>query len=134
MIKNTTSTNNKSYAFWARFNQILVIVQGIFTLPIGVIFIIASAKLNNSIEIANRLDLAQDSEIRQQSQELINSVKGYHKYMSIGVLATMIIGILFGIMFVLFFLSILNQLEASVKNGTIPNTANSIRRQQVISQ
>jgi hypothetical protein len=109
---NSTSNQtsiNKKYAFWARFNQVLAIIQGVFALPIGVLFIIAGAKLNKSIEIANNLDTAEESEIKSLSQNLIESVKSFHQFMVIGFLASIVFGILLGIAFLGFFISLLSQ-------------------------
>jgi hypothetical protein len=111
LVTNNNSSINKKYAFWARFNQVLSIIQGVFALPIGVLFIIAGAKLNKSIEIANNLDTAEESEIKPLSQNLIESVKSFHQFMVIGFLSSIVFGIILGIVLAGFFVSLLSQIK-----------------------
>ncbi len=102
---------SKDYKFWARFNQVLVIIGGVFSLPIGALAIVGAVKLNKSIEIVDEVN--KDS----KSQEFVESVKEFHKWMIINVIVALCVGILVGIAFgALFFGVIMAAINEEKKN------------------
>jgi hypothetical protein len=85
---------SSQYKFWGRFNQILVGIGGVFSVPFGIPAIVAAVKLNKSIE--NVDEVSKD----QSSQDFVESVKEFHKWVAINfiviLISTFLIGILVG--------------------------------------
>jgi hypothetical protein len=84
---------SKDYKFWARFNQVLVIIGGVFSLPVGALAIIGAVKFNKSIETVN--EVSQDS----KTQDFVESVKELQKWSVINFIVALVLGIIFGIAF-----------------------------------
>ncbi len=109
---------SKDYKFWTRFNQILVIIGGVFSLPIGALAIIGAFKLNKSIEIVDEVN--KDA----KSQEFVESIKEFHKWIVINFIAAMSLGLLIGIVFGAFFFSLFMAAINKEKKVGRPNSLN----------
>lgn len=102
---------SKDYKFWGRFNQILVIIGGVFSLPFGALAIVGGVKLNKSLEIVN--EVHNDA----KSNEFVESVKEFHKWAVINFIVAFCLGILIGIAFgAIFFGTIMAAISAEKKN------------------
>jgi hypothetical protein len=84
---------SKDYKFWARFNQVLIIIGGVFSLPVGALAIVGAVKFNKSIEIVD--ETSKDA----KTQEFIESVKDLQKWSVINIFGAWIFGIFIGIAF-----------------------------------
>jgi hypothetical protein len=112
--KTEMSNFSSQYKFWGRFNQILVGIGGVFSVPFGIPAIVAAVKLNKSIE--NVDEVSKDS----SSQEFVESVKDFHKWLAINfiviLISTFLIGILVGGLIFATFAGIVNE---GKKGGSI---------------
>jgi hypothetical protein len=84
---------SKDYKFWARFNQVLVIIGGVFSLPVGALAIVGAVKFNKSIEIVD--ETSKDS----KTKEFVESVKEFQKWSVINIFGAWVFGIIIGIAF-----------------------------------
>jgi hypothetical protein len=111
---------SKDYKFWARFNQILVIIGGVFSLPVGALAIIGAVKFNKSIEIVD--ETSKDS----KTQEFVESVKEFQKWSVISVFGAWIFGIVIGLAFgALIFGTIMAGIDAEKRNPMRNQNLNS---------
>jgi hypothetical protein len=115
LVSNKTT---KSFKTWARVDQILNIISGVFSFPFGIPGIVAGIKLNKAIE--NVETVSQD----KATQEFVESVKEFHKWAVIKVItmfvATLLIGVLFGALFASGFFAAMNEAK-SQKLQTYPS-------------
>lgn len=116
-----SSKLTKDYKFWARFNQVLVIIGGAFSLPFGASAIVAGIQLNKSIE--NVDNISKDA----QTNNFVESVKSFHKWMVINVIVGICLGVLIGILFgALIFSAIMGGVRGDNLNSKFDNPSISI--------
>lgn len=105
---------SKDYKFWARFNQVMIIIGGVFSLPVGALAIVGAVKFNKSIEIVD--ETSKDA----KTQEFIESVKDLQKWSVINIFGACIFGIFIGIAFgALIFGLIMTGVNSSTKNQMV---------------
>jgi hypothetical protein len=111
---------SKDYKFWARFNQILVIIGGVFSLPVGALAIIGAVKFNKSIEIVD------ETSKETKTQEFVESVKEFQKWSVISVFGAWVFGIVIGLAFgALIFGTIMTSIDAEKRNPMRNQNLNS---------
>ena len=97
VLSNSQNKKNiKGYILWARVYQVITIITGVLSIPVGIISIIAGIKFDKAITTAKEIneDMDQDT-YNLKTQEFIASSKNFFLLASVNSLVAIVATVIF---------------------------------------